>query len=72
MCEPGVPRARSDLPDAPDADLDAEPEVLLCPITRAVFRDPVVLFDSGHTYERSAVLAALIATAQRTRSRVAS
>ena len=48
---------RGDLPDAPDANLDAEPEVLLCPITRTVFRDPVVLFDSGHTYERSAILA---------------
>jgi leucine-rich repeat protein SHOC2 len=48
--------ARGDLPDAPDADLDAEPEVLMCPITRTVFRDPVILFDSGHTYERSAVL----------------
>ena len=49
--------ARGDLPDARDADLDAEPEVLMCPITRTVFRDPVVLFDSGHTYERSAVFA---------------
>ena len=44
--------ARGDLPDAPNADLDAEPEVLMCPITRAVFRDPVFVFDSGHTYER--------------------
>ena len=49
--------ARGDVPDAPDADLDAEPEVLMCPITRTVFRDPVVLFDSGHTYERSVILA---------------
>ena len=48
--------ARDDLPDAPDADLDAEPEVLMCPITRAVFRDPVMVVDSGHTYERSAIL----------------
>jgi leucine-rich repeat protein SHOC2 len=48
--------ALGDLPDAPDADLDAEPEELLCPITRTVFRDPVVV-DSGHTYERSAILA---------------
>ena len=48
--------ARGDLPDAPDADLDAEPEELLCPITRTVFRDPVVVVDSGHTYERSAIL----------------
>jgi leucine-rich repeat protein SHOC2 len=48
--------ARGDLPDAPDADLDAEPEELLCPITRTVFRDPVFVFDSGHTYERSAIL----------------
>jgi leucine-rich repeat protein SHOC2 len=48
--------ARGDPPDAPDADLDAEPEELMCPITRAVFRDPVVVVDSGHTYERSAIL----------------
>jgi len=48
--------ARGDLPDAPDADLDAEPEELVCPITRTVFRDPVFVVDSGHTYERSAIL----------------
>ena len=48
--------APGDLPDAPDADLDAEPEVLLCPITRTMFRDPVFVFESGHTYERSAIL----------------
>ena len=42
---------------ASDADLVVEPEVLLlCPITRTMFRDPVVVVDSGHTYERSAVL----------------
>ena len=43
--------ARGDVPDAPDADLDAEPEpeVLLCPITRTMFRDPVMVFDTGHT-----------------------
>ena len=46
--------ARGDPPDAPDADLDAEPEELMCPITRTMFRDPVVVVDSGHTYERSA------------------
>jgi leucine-rich repeat protein SHOC2 len=40
----------------PDADLDAEPDVLVCPITRTMFRDPVMVFDSGHTYERSAIL----------------
>ena len=48
--------APGDLPDAPDADLDAEPEVLMCPITRTMFRDPVFVVDSGHTYERSAIL----------------
>ena len=48
--------ARGDLPDAPDADLDAEPEELMCPITRTMFRDPVVVVDSGHTYERNAIL----------------
>ena len=47
---------RGGLPDAPDADLDAEPEELMCPITRTVFRDPVFVVDSGHTYERSAIL----------------
>ena len=31
------PSARGRLHDAPDADLDAEPEVLLCPITRTMF-----------------------------------
>ena len=42
---------------SPDADLVVEPEVLLlCPITRTMFRDPVVVVDSGHTYERIAVL----------------
>ena len=39
-----------------DADLDAEPEVLMCPITRTMFRDPVMAVVSGHTYERSAIL----------------
>ena len=41
---------------ASDADLDAEPEVLMCPITRTMFRDPVMAVESGHTYERSAIL----------------
>ena len=48
--------ARGDPPDAPDADLDAEPEELWCPITHAMFRDPVMVVESGHTYERSAIL----------------
>ena len=41
---------------APEADLVVEPDVLICPITRNMFRDPVVLVDSGHTYERSAIV----------------
>ena len=40
---------------ASDADLDAEPEVLMCPITRAMFRDPVMVVESGHTYERNEI-----------------
>ena len=28
----------------------------MCPITRAMFRDPVIAVESGHTYERSAIL----------------
>ena len=47
--------AQGDL-SAPDADLDAEPEELMCPITHAMFRDPVMVVESGHTYERSAIL----------------
>ena len=48
-------RVQCDL-SGPDADLDAEPDVLMCPITRTVFRDPVIVVVSGHTYERSAIL----------------
>ena len=33
-----------------------EPSALLCPITHEMFRDPVVVIASGHTYERSAIL----------------
>ena len=55
----------------PDADLDAEPDVLVCPITRTMFRDPVMVVDSGHTYERSAICRTSGATGPRTRSRVA-
>ena len=51
-----IGRSRRDLPDTPDADLDAEPEELICPITRTMFRDPVMVVESGHTYERSAIL----------------
>ena len=47
--------AQCDLSD-PDADLEAEPEELICPITRNMFRDPVMVVESGHTYERSAIL----------------
>ena len=39
----------------PDADLVVSP-MLTCPITRNMFRDPVMVVDSGHTYERSAIV----------------
>ena len=32
-----------------------EPNHLLCPITKEMFRDPVILMESGHTYERVAI-----------------
>ena len=35
--------------------LQKEPDHLLCPITREMFRDPVFLVGSGHTYERKAI-----------------
>ena len=53
--DPQPPRADRGS-SAPDADLVVEPEELLCSITRTMFRDPVMVFESGHTYERSAVL----------------
>ena len=39
------------------------------PHPRTMFRDPVMVVESGHTYERSAVLAHFGATGPRTRSR---
>ena len=32
------------------------PEELTCPITRTMFRDPVMVVESGHTYEKSRIL----------------
>ena len=43
--EPIVQRRRSQV----------EPDHLLCPITRDMFRDPVMLIESGHTYEKAAI-----------------
>ena len=40
--------------DASSSSID-EPEHLLCPITRAMFRDPVFVPASGNTYERAAL-----------------
>ena len=34
---------------------DAEPEELMCPITRVLFRDPALVVESGQTYERKAI-----------------
>ena len=34
---------------------DDEPEELMCPITRTMFRDPALVVDSGQTYERRAI-----------------
>ena len=56
MRNPQPARADRDLAAA-ESDLDVEePEELLCPITRTMFRDPVIVVESGHTYERSAIL----------------
>jgi len=37
------------------AENTVEPAVLLCPVTHAMFRDPVFIPESGNTYERSAI-----------------
>ena len=55
MRNPQPARADRDLAAA-DSDLDVEPEELLCPITRIMLHDPVMVVESGHTYESSAVL----------------
>ena len=57
VCKPCVPRAHGATRPTPNPNPEPEPELLMCPITRAVFRDPVIAVDSGHTYERSAILA---------------
>ena len=36
-------------------ELSDEPEELMCPITRVMFRDPALVIDSGQTYERRAI-----------------
>ena len=61
--------ARGDLPDAPDADLDAEPEELMCPITRTMFRDPVMWSYRGTRTRGAPSCRTLSATGPRTRSR---
>ena len=42
-------------PAAQRRRLQEEPHDLLCPIKRVMFRDPVVLCATGHTFERAAI-----------------
>ena len=42
-------------PAAQRRRVQVEPDHLLCPITREMFRDPVMVMESGHTYERKAI-----------------
>ena len=39
----------------PEEDEDVVPEFYRCPITRDLMQDPVILVDSGHTFERAAL-----------------
>jgi len=61
----GVQGTEAETMAAPNADNVAaveaapavvEPHWLMCPITSALFRDPVFVVDSGNTYERHVVL----------------
>jgi hypothetical protein len=45
---------RDEKNDGIEQDID-EPESLLCPITREIFRDPVFVGEVGNTYERVAI-----------------
>ena len=48
--------ADADAADAAAADpAAAEPDELLCPINKAIFRDPVFVCGSGNTYERASI-----------------
>ena len=51
---PNMPDEDPHSRDALDDDAD-EPARLLCPITRAAYRDPVFVPSSGNTYERDAL-----------------
>jgi hypothetical protein len=42
-------------PSQPAPTPAAPPHEFLCSITRELMADPVVLYDSGHTYERTAI-----------------
>lgn len=57
----------------PSAVKVEEPDHLLCPITGEMLRDPVILVESGHTYERAAIERHLRVqfTDPRTRIRIA-
>jgi len=46
--EPSLPAQAT-----PDAD---EPKSLICPITKSLFRDPVIVPESGYTYEKKALV----------------
>jgi hypothetical protein len=65
-----IGRSRRDLPDTPDADLDAEPEELICPITRNMFRDPVMVVGFWAHLRAERFYRTLSTTGPRTRSRV--
>ena len=48
--------ARGDVPDAPPTQISTPSPKSSCAPSRTVFRDPVFVLESGHTYERSAIL----------------
>ena len=53
--DPTRPSQRPPPPPIPTPAAADEPEELTCPITRAMFRDPVFVAGSGNTYERAAI-----------------
>ena len=40
---------------ATDFPIDITPPEFICPITREIFKDPVILGTTGHTFEREAI-----------------
>ena len=54
VADPNAASMHGDTP-ADDTDLNDVPDSLMCPITHSIFNEPVMVVESGHTYEKRAI-----------------